>query len=336
MKTKIIFLSLIILILQTSSLFAEKSYHNGYLENETLTGNNIFSGTIRIKGRVTVQEGGSLTIEEGTKLIFLYIDEDNDGIGESEILSQGQIVVKGNKGNPVYFLSDVKKQGAWLGFSIMNVDTENIIENAVFEDSYMALHSHFSKLTVSDSVFRNNYRGFQSQEGEITLINNKFYNNNTGVQFRNSKSHLRDNKIFNNYGGLNFLYSTVTMEDNIIENNILFGIKIRFSQAYIKGAFVSGSMQNIYGKNSDVSILKVVSSSSLLRGFSFENSRIKIYEGEASHNLLDGISLDSSTLDCDKLTLTNNGRFHIYLKGNAALTGDYESDRDKNVVFKEQ
>lgn len=334
MKIKAIFLFLIVFLL-TNSLSAEQHYSNAYLENQTIAGDNVFSGTITIKGRLTVQEGGSLTVMPSTKIVFIYLDEDGDDIGESEILSQGEIKVLGTKDAPVYFLSDEKKAGAWLGFSIMSVDKESTIQYAIFENAYMALHSHFSTLKVLNCVFFNNFRGFQSQEGTISLTDNQFYNNNTGIQFRNSKAFLKGNRVYNNIGGLNFLYSTVSMEDNSVENNVIFGIKLRFSKADINGLTVSRSMQNIYGKNSEIAMSKVLSREALLRGFSFEGSKIAISKSSAEDNLLDGISLDTSFLECDKLTFKNNGRFHIYLKGKSQFNGSYESERRQNVIFVE-
>lgn len=334
MKIGTIFLFLMT-FLTASSLKAENYYNGGYFENQTLTGENIFSGTITIKGRLTIQEGSKLTILPGTKLIFLFIDEDGDGIGESEILSQGEIKVLGTKEEPVHFFSDVRKKGAWLGFSIMSVDNESLIQYAKFEDAYMALHSHFSTLKVSNCTFSNNFRGFQSQEGTITLVNNEFFDNNTGVQFRNSKSLLKGNKIYKNMGGLNFLYSTVEMENNDVFNNRLFGIKIRFSKVTSKGLKVFSSMQNIYGKNSEIEMHHTQSIGALLRGFSFEDSQIFLSESNIENNLLDGISLDKSILNCQKVTFKNNGRFQIYLKGESKVKGTYSTDRSERNIYVE-
>ncbi len=336
MKIKITYTFLILITVLVSNLFAAQFYKDAYFEEQTVEGEAVFSGNITIKGRLTVREGSLLTILGGTKLTFLYLDEDGDGIGESEILSQGVIKVLGTNDSPVIFNSNVKKQGAWLGFSIMSVDEESVIQNAVFEDAYMALHSHFSKLRVTESVFRNNFRGFQSQEGLITLISNEFYNNNTGVQFRNSNSTLEGNKIHNNEGGLNFLYSNVVMRDCVIEDNVIFGIKVRFSKADVNNVTVSKSLQNFYGKNSEVKLNRVISKAALMRGFSFEDSQIMMIDCNANDNLLDGISLDSSLLECDNTKFANNGRFHVYLKGKSNISGSYKSDRNNNVLFIEQ
>lgn len=336
MRTKTIFTFLMLLTASVSNLFAAQIYKDAYFENQTLEGESLLSGNITVKGRLTVQEGASLTILSGTKLTFLYLDEDGDGIGESEILSQGVVKVLGTKDEPVIFVSDVKKQGAWLGFSIMSVDEESVIQNAIFEDAYMALHSHFSKLRVSDTLFRHNFRGFQSQEGSITLINNRFYNNNTGVQFRNSTSNLKGNKIYDNEGGLNFLYSNVVMTNCEIENNRIFGIKVRFSKVDAKDVFVLKSSQNFYGKNSELLLNNVLSSGALLRGFSFEGSQVSMRNCNVINNLLDGISLDTSLLETEGVNFVNSGRFHIYLKGKSIIKGSYKSDRAKNVLFEEQ
>ena len=146
MRTVTIFLLLAALSLADAALGA--TFRDAVLSDRTIDGEAVFAGTVRVRGRVTVSEGSSLRIEPGTVVVFEYVDDDGDGIGESEILSQGAVRVSGTAEAPVVFRSDARKKGGWLGFSVMNVDTVNLFEHAVFEDSYMALHSHFSNIAV--------------------------------------------------------------------------------------------------------------------------------------------------------------------------------------------
>ncbi|MCX7991028.1 MAG: hypothetical protein N2999_03185 [Proteobacteria bacterium] len=320
MKIKKIILFLLILLTSNKSLFAE-DFRDVRLKELTLEGDNTFSGTIYIEGRITVNENASLLINPGTRVIFIFLDDDRDGIGESEILSQGRVTVLGSKDKPVVFESDRKEKGSWLGFSIMSVDSESVLNYAVFEDAYMALHSHFSNLKILNTIFRNNMRGFQSQEGKISIQNCSFYNNNTALQFRNSKAEVVSTSLYNNIGGINFLYSDVILKNIEINNNSLFGIKVRFSKAEISNLSIFDSMQNFYGKNSEIRADRIFSKGALLRGLSFESSDVEINSGEISNNLLDGISLDSSILTGENITFTKNGRFDIYLKGNSDIKG---------------
>lgn len=331
MKTKII-LFLLIFLISLKDLLAE-DYRDVKLKELTLEGDNTFSGNIYIEGRVTVNENATLLISPGTRVIFVYIDTDGDGIGESEILSQGRITVIGSKDRPVIFESDRKEKGSWLGFSIMNVDGESIFSYAIFEDSYMALHSHFSNLKVINTMFRNNLRGFQSQEGRISIQNCKFYDNNTALQFRNSKAEVVNTSVYNNIGGINFLYSDVIMRNIDISKNSLFGLKVRFSNAEISNLSILDSMQNFYGRNSDIKVEKLVSSGALLRGLSFESSKVVIKEGEINNNLLDGISIDSSFLSIEQVRFSGNGRYDIYIKGDSRVENLEEMTDIK--VFKE-
>jgi len=332
MKIKIMFIFIITLLIKTN-LFGAEIYKDSIIENKTLEGDIIFTGTIYIKGRVTIPEGSSLTITEGTKLIFLFIDEEKDGIGDSEILSQGIVKISGSLKNPVIFTGEKKQKGAWLGLSIMNVDKTNIIDYAILEDSYMALHSHFSNLNINNSIFRNNFRGFQSQEGNIIIRNCEFYNNHTALQFRNSKALLENIYIGNNYGGINFLYSEAEIKNITIQSNTLFNLKIRYSKAVLNNINVQKSNQNIYSKNSEIRIENFISSHSLLRGLSFEDSIVFLSNGEISFNLLDGISLDGTKLECNKLKLNGNSRYDFYIKNKSLLTGDCLNNVEKNKIY---
>ncbi len=319
MRIKITLL-LLIFLLSLKPLLAE-DYRDIILRDQTLEGENSFSGTITIEGRVTVSDSATLNIKEGTKIIFKFIDTDNDNIGESEILSQGRIIVSGSAEKPVIFCSDRKEKGSWLGFSIMSVDNQSVFNYAVFEDAYMSLHSHFSNLKITNSIFRNNLRGFQSQEGDIHISNSSFYNNNTAVQFRNSKAYVSNLTIKDNLGGINFLYSQVELKNIQIINNTLFGLKIRLSKADLYDVKVINSIQNIYGRSSEIYGERVTSMAASLRGISFEGSKIILKDGFIYNNMLDGISLDSSEMVINNINLKNNGRFDAYLKNKAVLKG---------------
>ncbi|MCX7770630.1 MAG: hypothetical protein N2202_06055 [Proteobacteria bacterium] len=332
MKIKKMFFYLILTLTLTSKVSANL-YSNVIIENTTLEGNNTFSEKVYIKGRVTVSEGSKLTIREGTKVIFLFIDEEKDNIGESEILSQGKIEIMGTKENPVIFESDRKHKGSWLGLSIMNVDEPNIIKNAVFQDSYMALHAHFSNLNIENCIFKNNYRGFQSQEGKIRITNTKFFNNDTALQFRNSSALLKDIEIWDNKGGLNFLYSEADIENIKVHKNILFNVKIRHSKAKFKHIQVYESLQNFYSKNSQIEIDDILSANSNLRGLSFEESEIKITKARIKDNSLDGISLDNSNLWCNEVIYNNNARYDVYIKGKSAISNACLKDIKREKIF---
>lgn len=321
MKIKLTFFSFLLIMLIASNVLA-KDYSNVTIENTTLDGDSFFMDRVYIKGRVTISEGSTLTVKEGTEVIFLFIDEDKDGIGDSEIVSQGLIKITGSQEKPVLFKSNRKNKGAWLGLSIMNVDETNIIKNVIFEDSYMALHSHFSNLYIENCTFKNNFRGFQSQEGKIKIINSKFFGNDTALQFRNSIASLEDIEISNNKGGLNFLYSEANLENIRVYKNNLFNIKIRFSKANLHKIYIHDSLQNLYSKNSKLKISDILSSFALLRGLSLEESEVELKKAKIQNNLLDGISLDNTHLLCIDVDYSHNGRYDVYIKGKSKISND--------------
>ncbi|NIQ93418.1 MAG: hypothetical protein GWN87_03835, partial [Desulfuromonadales bacterium] len=75
------------------------------LGDTVISGEETWSGVVRIDGIVTVKKDGKLTILPGTRVLFARNDVDGDGIGDSEILVEGEIVARGTDDAPILFSS---------------------------------------------------------------------------------------------------------------------------------------------------------------------------------------------------------------------------------------
>lgn len=102
---------------QTSSTtrqisFADIQYIGG--SNVTTT---LWYGTIIVTGDITVPANNTLTIAEGTNILFVYADVDAPAnVGDYRITVDGNLVVNGTAANPVVFSgqsASAKKQGGW-------------------------------------------------------------------------------------------------------------------------------------------------------------------------------------------------------------------------------
>jgi hypothetical protein len=78
-------------------------------------------GTIIMTGSVTVPAGEVLTINPGTQVLVMYLDQDGDGEGDFGLDIQGQLLAEGTAAEPVLFSmygADHKEPGAWQGIAI--------------------------------------------------------------------------------------------------------------------------------------------------------------------------------------------------------------------------
>lgn len=212
--------------------------------NETLTGNTIWRGRIRIDGQVRLPPEGRLLIMPGTVVEFSKRDTNNDGIGENGILIQGALIAKGTRQQPIIFRSAEKdpRLGDWDSINILGSDQQrNLLEFCQVEDAYRGLHFHFSAVAVTNSVLRHNYRGLQFQESVVELRDNQFYGNKSGLQCRDSDVVLTRNQLFANINGANLYRLNLQASANSFANNRWDGLRIREGAATVEQNMMVGN-----------------------------------------------------------------------------------------------
>lgn len=131
-----------------------------------------WSGTIVITGDVTVPTGQTLTIAEGTQVLFVAVDQDKNGIGDYDITVSGGLVVTGKATNPVLFSvfgTDAKKAAAWGHIALAG--TANV-QHAVVEygnDGFLVTKS----ATIAETTVRFCKHGIRIPSGTPTLTLSK-------------------------------------------------------------------------------------------------------------------------------------------------------------------
>ncbi len=112
--------------------FSDTDYVGGEISESTT-----WYGTIVITGDVIVPNGVTLTVSEGTQVLFVFQDtQPEDGVGDYGITveSGGKLLVEGTGTSPVLFSSygtDHRTSGAWEEIAISG--SESSIEGAVIE-----------------------------------------------------------------------------------------------------------------------------------------------------------------------------------------------------------
>ncbi len=293
-----------------------------------LVGQTIWKGRVVIDGIVRVPPEARLVIMPGTLVEIRKKDTNDDGIGENGLLVQGNFIAKGTPQLPIIFRSaeTTRKKGDWDSINILASDRGlNIIEFCQIEDSYRALHFHFSNVAVSNTILRNNYRGAQFQESLVEIRQSHFYNNKSGIQARDSKTIFSDNLVFANHTGANFFRMDLELQGNTFADNNLEGLRLREGTPRViknrfrgnrYGLLVADAVFGEYREN--------LIAGNLESGISLRNAdHLKVMANFIQHNAINGISIQDSRIIIQGNLLSSNGERGI---GVQSFTGKIEGN----------
>lgn len=206
------------------------------LADAVITGRQVWSGEVRIRGVVTVKKDGHLTILPGTRVVFEPLDRDGDGIGDGELLVEGGLVARGTAGAPIVFTSGAAQPKAadWK-YLYLDFAREGEIAHLVSEYAYSGVQIHFCKATVTDSEFRFNVDGLRFSTVNLTAAGNRLHHNTHGVRYeeRRSRAHLHHNDIRDNDIGLFVVTRSddaALIEYNNIAGNRQYNVKLGLEQ----------------------------------------------------------------------------------------------------------
>ncbi len=191
-----------------------------------------WSGTIRVRGSVIVRKGARLTILPGTVVAFERLDVDDDGIGDSELYVEGEIVAEGTAERPILFTSAEKAPAPrdWK-YLFINLSSRAVLARCVSEYAFSGVQIHFSRASVSRCVFRSCVDGLRFSTAEGTFDRNRMTGNVYGVRYeeRSSKVVLSRNDITGNKVGIFCVTESpgrVVIRENRIHGNADYDFKL--------------------------------------------------------------------------------------------------------------
>jgi hypothetical protein len=197
-----------------------------------LTSDETWRGEVRIRGSVVVPRGVTLTIEPGTVVRFEKIDVDGDGIGDSELYVEGNLLAEGAPGRPIVFTSAEKTPSVrdWK-YLFINLSRKTILTRCVSEYAFSGVQIHFSRAAVTNCLFRRNVDGFRFSTAEGTFSRNRMTENVYGVRYeeRNSNAVLSGNDITGNKVGIFCVMESTgkaTIRGNRIHGNADYDFKL--------------------------------------------------------------------------------------------------------------
>ncbi|HBT82940.1 MAG: hypothetical protein A2091_12565 [Desulfuromonadales bacterium GWD2_61_12] len=197
----------------------------------------VWQGEVQIRGVVTVKKEGSLTILPGTRVVFVPLDEDGDGIGDGELLVEGALIARGTAAAPILFTSGAAtpRPADWK-FLYLDFAREVAIEYVVSEYAYSGIQVHFCKGRIAASEFRYNVDGVRFSTVNLEVVGNRIHHNIHGVRYeeRRGTAYLHGNAIHDNDIGIFVVTraeNKTRIEGNNISGNRQYNVKLGLDQS---------------------------------------------------------------------------------------------------------
>ncbi|GAB4369919.1 MAG: hypothetical protein Kow00128_16540 [Deltaproteobacteria bacterium] len=198
----------------------------GLIRDET------WRGTVTVRGSVVVPKGVRLTIRPGTTVRFARIDPDGDGIGDSELYVEGELVAEGTVEEPIRFTSAESAPAPkdWK-YLFVNMSRKTVLSHCISEYAFSGVQIHFSRAYVNRCLFRRCVDGFRFSTAEGVFERNRMTENVYGVRYeeRNSKAILTRNDITGNKVGIFCVMEStgkVVIRENRIHDNREYDFKL--------------------------------------------------------------------------------------------------------------
>ncbi len=161
---------------QTVDLTGTLQYVSGNIGTDTT-----WSGTIVMTNDVTVASGATLTIDPGTRVLVLHVEDDSDSYGDVALIINGTLDVNGTSADPVLFTpyeATQKHAGTWEG-----IENQGTFQSSglLVEYAENGVRSTVDNQTIANVVARFNVRGFRGRGNNLNLQNLTLDGNEQGL-----------------------------------------------------------------------------------------------------------------------------------------------------------
>ncbi len=182
--TKPLYLALILAVVSISFVA-----DNVFAKDSTI----VWQGTVTVKKTYTVPKGKTLEIRPGTKVLF----------PKGATLSvKGTLKASGRKGEEILFTSAKKgAKGAWHEIMLDNAG-DSVMEYCTIENAAWGLHSHDTRLNISNSTISNSEVGLRFRSGPLTISNCRFTGNRIGLRSYQGIANISDSDFTHNEIGI--------------------------------------------------------------------------------------------------------------------------------------
>lgn len=208
--TKSLYLALLLAVVSVSFLA-----DNVFAKGDSI----VWQGTVMVKKTYTVPKGKTLEIRPGTKVLF----------SKGATLSvKGMLKASGRKGEEILFTSAKKgANGSWHEIMLDSAG-DSVMEYCTIENAAWGLHSHDTRLNLSNCTIRNSEVGLRFRSGPLTINNCRFTGNRIGLRTYQGIAQITNSDFTGNEIGI-FVRekgSGLTITKSNFHNNSGFNIRI--------------------------------------------------------------------------------------------------------------
>lgn len=238
-----------------------------------ITSDEVWSGTAKLTGDVTIAKGSRVVITPGTRVLFAAKSDDKKpgtDTGRIELIVAGTLIAEGTTGQIVFTsASDTPASGDWRGISITGDASFNncVIEYAdvgvtvksagtdikqvTAQNNLKAGLSLEKQMSISDSTFRNNgAEGIVSTT--IITVKNCVFLNNQAKGLNGSSEVYAEGCTFKENQASGVWGLKIRFKDSITESNKGDGITCQTDATIIKSQIFSNAGDGVYAPNGKV------------------------------------------------------------------------------------
>ena len=160
----------------------------------------VWEREVTIQGSVVVNPGERLVIRPGTRVRFVFSDENGDGAGDSRIVVKGSIQARGTADAPIEFVPEKAGPSGVAGWTEVLVEDAESAEfvHCRFVGAQQAVHAHRTPLTIEDCRFESNGIGLRFTGGPVVIRRSRFVANGTAIRYWESSPTVTANEFEGN------------------------------------------------------------------------------------------------------------------------------------------
>jgi len=292
---KQLFLSMIVSIILTVSLFAQGVYQ--------ITGSETWSTNKQFNVPVVVKSGGKLTIEAGVLVEIYYADANANGIGDFklEVENGGTLIINGTLANPVVFQPKevIPVNNHWQGI-VFNSTSTNYRDTI----KYVTIKNAYIGVDVSRDIYA---VGLKIQNSYNTALNINNYTSLSSPYFFG----IKVDTVYNYGTGIVVSKEGVTLNNLYVQRATGVGVELKAGSVTINNSKILTSGTGIFNNiNNTFADQNIVQESYIYAnnksGVFNKGGYLKLSKDSIASNTYQGIITSGGTLYADFLSVRKN------------------------------
>ncbi|MHB8173629.1 MAG: right-handed parallel beta-helix repeat-containing protein [Nitrospirota bacterium] len=180
------------------------AFFSAHARAGTLRNNTVWTGTVKVSGRLVVRRGVTLKIEPGTVVKFTPAKLDDTGLAECGMLVKGTIIADGSPGARINFTSGaaVPKPGDWGEIQLISSKGSSF-RDCDFSYGGWGLHIHHTRIKIADCTFmHNSFGGVRGKGGKVEIADCILKGMQIGIRYWKGAPFIHNSEISDNRTGI--------------------------------------------------------------------------------------------------------------------------------------